>query len=132
MAASPEEYFERIVEFLGKGISPLAEFDGEPSVEMLGDQLGKLEAKVVFADGSKLEVVLAVDFTGDYPEWTHYSFHYMDDGGRCRLRYDNSRHYPGLPHFPHHRHEGPSEQVYPTSSPSVRRIGEEIRKFLSA
>ncbi len=130
MTGNPLEYFEQIVQILSKDISPFAEFEEEPAVELFDDQMGKLETRIMFPDGSKLEIILAVDFTADFPEWTQYSFHYMDEGGQCRLRYDNSRHYPGLPHFPHHKHEGPLERVSPCSRPSVRAIRDEIEKFL--
>lgn len=40
-----------------------------------------------------------------------YSYHWMDDSNQLRLRWDNAEHYPKLPGFPHHRHEGDEKNV---------------------
>ena len=42
-----------------------------------------------------------------------YSYHWMDSSNQLRLRWDNVRHYPNLPGFPHHLHDGDEKNVRP-------------------
>ena len=42
-----------------------------------------------------------------------YSYHWMDSSNQLRVRWDNVRHYPNLPGFPHHLHDGDEENVRP-------------------
>jgi hypothetical protein len=37
----------------------------------------------------------------------------MDSSNQLRVRWDNVRHYPNLPGFPHHLHDGDEENVRP-------------------
>ncbi len=73
---------------------------------------------------------LKMGLANDIPWWSSYSFHYMTQDGICIFRYDNSRHYPELPYFPNHKHEGPSERVIACRQPSVRAIRDEIETYL--
>lgn len=34
-----------------------------------------------------------------------YRYHFQDPAGRLIFRYDSTPHFPGLAHFPHHRHQ---------------------------
>ena len=33
-----------------------------------------------------------------------YAYHYQDSNKQLIFRYDNTRHFPDLPNFPHHKH----------------------------
>jgi hypothetical protein len=37
----------------------------------------------------------------------------MEENNQLRMRWDNAEHYPELPNFPHHRHEGDEKNVLP-------------------
>ena len=91
-----------------------------------------LTATIEYADGSALSVRVLLDGLGDFVDWTFYSFNYMRDNGDCVFRYDNSSHYPNLPTFPHHKHEGADESVSASDRPSIRQIRNEIADHLNA
>ena len=76
------------------------------------------------------EVTITVSATADYPAWLSYRFHYQGPDGHCRFRYDNTPHHPELPHFPHHRHEGPAEEPVPHPQPSVAQVLREVARYL--
>lgn len=67
------------------------------------DQIGYLRADLYMHDGSVLYVR---EFVISHPEVTKdvYAYHYQDSFGRLIFRYDNARHFPQLPTFPHHKH----------------------------
>ncbi|MBI2849897.1 MAG: hypothetical protein HYX80_02500 [Chloroflexi bacterium] len=95
MAEDLREYFEEILQLLGVAISNRAKFQTESVVDTVAHDAGKLRARIVYDDGSILQVLLTVDFSRGFPNWTHYSFHYQDNAGRFRFRYDDFPHYPG-------------------------------------
>ena len=90
---------------------------------------GTLDASIEYHDGSRLEVTLTVVFSSDYPEWTDYSFHYMDAGHECIFRYDNTPHHPNHAFFPHHKHAGDTPIDHP--QPSVAQIAREVLGHLA-
>lgn len=54
----------------------------------------------------------------------------MDASNTTIFRYDNSDFHPGLPHFPHHKHEGEDERVVGCPQPSMHEIRDEIEAYL--
>ena len=42
-----------------------------------------------------------------------YSYHWMDAHDKLIARWDNAKHYPDLPGFPHHWHNGDEKNVLP-------------------
>ena len=42
-----------------------------------------------------------------------YSYHWMDAHDKLITRWDNAKHYPKLPGFPHHLHDGDEKNVLP-------------------
>ena len=87
-------------------------------------------ALIRFPDGSSLHVGLTVDELDGFPMRREYAFHYMTAENATIFRYDNSRHHLGLPHFPHHKHEGESGRVIGCPQPSVSAIRDEIEAYL--
>lgn len=87
---------------------------------------GIIRARVLFDDASTLQVVIAVVWNDDYPDWVDYSLHYMDIDRNTRFRYDNTPHWPGLPFFPQHKHVGPDEEPIGHLRPSIREMLSEI------
>ena len=73
-----------------------------------------IRAIVTFEDKSRLELMEYVrTTTGGGIEVNRYSFHWMDADNHLRARWDNAEHYPMLPNFPHHRHDGDEKNVLP-------------------
>ncbi len=68
----------------------------------------------------------------DSAEIMRYSYHWMDSSNRLRLRWDNVRHYPDLPHIPHHVHDGDEKNVLPSVPMNLLNmldiIADEIKK----
>lgn len=79
---------------------------------MLND--GHLRARLTLEDGSMLEFSEYVQHTAaDQLQTIIYSYHWADAEGQLRKRWDNTPHYPELPDFPHHVHDGKTGIVTP-------------------
>jgi len=65
---------------------------------------GKLRVKVNFAGGSVAELFEYVTISDEILCLSKYSFHWQDDQGKLKCRWDNAPHHPDLPNAPHHRH----------------------------
>lgn len=59
-----------------------------------------------------------------------YSYHWMDASGRLRLRWDNVNHYPNLPGYPHHVHDGDEKNVLPGEPMSLLKVLDFIARHL--
>lgn len=57
-----------------------------------------------------------------------YAYHYQWADGRRVFRYDNAPHFPDLPGFPEHKHEG--DQVIPAPAPDLSEVLREIDGYL--
>ncbi|MDY0096315.1 MAG: DUF6516 family protein [Candidatus Vecturithrix sp.] len=67
------------------------------------DYVGFFKADLYFIDGSVLFVREFV-FTKTELMKDMYAYHYQDAQGQIIFRYDNTRHFPQFPTFPHHKH----------------------------
>lgn len=73
-----------------------------------------LRARLGLVSGAVLEFSEYVQrVQGDEIAVVTYSYHWADAQGRLIRRWDNTPHFPGLPGFPHHIHEGPEDVVAP-------------------
>jgi len=95
------------------------------------DDFGVLEARITYANGYHLTARLGVSVESGNPEWEYYSFHFQKASGDLVFRYDNSRHYPDLSSFPHHKHLGPEGEVEASAQPTVHQIAREIAEHLA-
>ena len=77
-----------------------------------------------------MEVSMTLDIARHIPLPLLYSFQYMNMDGTTIFRYDNIGYHPGLPHFPHHKHEGADERVVGCPQPSMHDIRDEIEAHL--
>jgi len=93
---------------------------------------GHWRVKLSLSDGSALE----------FSEYMHvasgrrivvvtYSYHWADAEDKLISRWDNTPHFPGLPGFPHHIHDGPADQVRPGQATDIFAILDEIVQRLS-
>ena len=81
---------------------------------------GHLRVRLTFEDGSLLEFSEYVQQTADERIETRvYSYHWADAAGQLRRRWDNTPHYPDLPNFPHHIHDGETGAVIPGASVNI-------------
>jgi len=63
------------------------------------DRFYFLKIKAVLVDGSELHI--REFFSLDN---TLYSYHWQDENGSLRIRWDNAPHHPHLRTYPHHKH----------------------------
>jgi hypothetical protein len=81
-----------------------------------------------FWDGSLLQVEEALVARTFAIVKVRYTYHYQQADGTLVFRYDNAPHYPDLPGFPEHKHEG--ERVLPAPPPDLSQVLKEIDGYL--
>ena len=87
-------------------------------------------ASIEYMQTVRLHIRMILKGTDGYPDWTHYSFHFMDSDNQTIFRYDNAPHHNELASAPHHKHEGGDETVSECEQPSARTIRGEIESYL--
>ena len=89
--------------------------------------IGYFRADLHFYDTSMLHVR---EFVFTHPEATKdaYVYHYQNPTGQMLFRYDNTRHFPDLPNFPHHKHT--PESVLSVLEPDLQYVLDEILNML--
>jgi hypothetical protein len=91
----------------------------------LGD--GYLRARLTLADGSQLEFseYMQRSPAGEIAVLT-YSYHWANAANQLITRWDNTPHFPDLPGFPDHIHEGATGEVTPGQPMSIFTVLDEI------
>jgi uncharacterized protein DUF6516 len=81
---------------------------------------GYLRARLTLADGSQLEFAeyMQRSSVGEIVVIT-YSYHWADANNQLITRWDNTPHFPELPGFPDHIHDGATGQVTPGQPMSI-------------
>jgi Family of unknown function (DUF6516) len=75
---------------------------------------GHLRVRVVLSDAGMLEFSEYVQRSPSHGITViTYSYHWADPQGNLLRRWDNTPHFPDLPGFPHHLHDGATNTVYP-------------------
>lgn len=92
--------------------------------------VGFIRGNIYFLDGSCLHVREFVNVQHGIDRFM-YVFQYQNPTGALMFRYDNTPHFPGLPTFPHHKHDGSEVNVVATHSPRLETVLAEIRRFLT-
>jgi len=125
----PAAYIEAVKELLVT--DPIVrEFDIRRERTTLTD--AHLRALASLVDSSWLEFSEYVQWRPDDSiEVVTYSYHWADAAGRLIRRWDNTPHYPQLPGFPHHRHEGASGEVCEGERVSIFDVLEVISEELA-
>ncbi len=67
------------------------------------DYNGLVRCRVLFWDGSYLDLYEVVSTELGHPIKIHYTYIYLKNGERV-FRYDNAPHHPEIPTHPHHIH----------------------------
>ena len=97
---------------------------------MLND--GHLRAHLTLEDGSMLEFSEYVQQTStDQLETIIYSYHWANAEGQLLKRWDNTPHYPGVPNFPHHIHDGKIDAVIPGKPINIFQVLDTITADLA-
>jgi hypothetical protein len=81
---------------------------------------GYFRARMSLSNGDFLEVSEYFIIRGGQSATVEYRYQWMDPTQqRLIRRWDNARHFPELPHFPHHVHVGEEKQVVPGQALSI-------------
>lgn len=65
---------------------------------------GYVRMRATLGDGGLLEFSEYIELNGGLLLAHEYSFHWQDSQQQLVRRWDNAKHYPQLPHAPHHVH----------------------------
>jgi hypothetical protein len=121
-----ERYFQQIAEMISQclfiSISHLA-------YDRRSNYVGFLRGEIVFLNGSTLYVREYVNVETAIDRYM-YSYHYQQADGSFVFRYDNAPHYPSLPTFPHHKHQGDEVNVLAVEAPELAMVLAEIESLL--
>ena len=81
---------------------------------------GYLRTRLALADGSQLEFseYMQRSSAGEIVVIT-YSYHWADANNQLIMRWDNTPHFPGLPGFPDHIHDGVTGEVTASQPMSI-------------
>ena len=91
--------------------------------ETRSEYIGFFKAELRFQNDSSLHIREFVFARSGILKYT-YSYHHQDADNRLIFRYDNTRHFPDLPNFPHHKHT--SEGIVSASEPDLQVVIAEV------
>jgi hypothetical protein len=124
-----DDYFATIERGLQKNVH-IGEVEEQVVCLASDDYNGLIRCRVVFWDGSYLDLYEVVSTELGYPVRVHYAYTYVQEGERV-FRYDNAPHHPEIVTHPHHKHIGPSDRLVPAEQPSLNQVLAEIEERLS-
>jgi len=88
---------------------------------------GYLRARLALADGSQLEFSEYMQRSSDREIVViTYSYKWADANNQLIVRWDNTPHFPDLPGFPDHMHDGVTGEVTPGQPMSIFAVLDEI------
>jgi len=93
-----------------------------------GARTSELFMRLRFLDGSLLQVEGALVVRAFAIVKVRHNYHYQRADGTQVFRYDNAPHYPDLPSFPEHKHEG--DQVLWAPAPDLSQVLRETDGYL--
>ena len=117
-----QEYFDFI--------SGVVERSRAESIEVEFDRdqaAGTVDGVLYFYDGSRLEFTETVSIQRYRPVKLTYRYQYIR-ADESVFRYDNARHHPDLPSFPHHKHVG--NERLPAAEPTLSQVLDEVVSLL--
>lgn len=126
---NPVEYLENIKERLL--LDPVVT-DFYIVRERMTSTDGHLRARLSLSDGSSLEFSEYFQCTSEeHIQVITYSYHWADAGHSLLIRWDNTPHFPNLPGFPHHLHDGTTGTVQSSHPMSIFIVLDEIAQRLT-
>jgi hypothetical protein len=121
-----EEYFQRIETLVSS--APIVH-SSSLTYDKRTTYIGFIRGSLYFVDGSSLHLREFVNVQFDVDRYM-YVYQYQRPDGTLVFRYDNTPHFPGLPTFPHHKHEGSESDVVSAFSPDLKEVLHEIRSLI--
>ena len=91
---------------------------------------GYIRARLVLVDESYLEFAEYVHVVDETIQVVTYSYHWATSDNRLLRRWDNTPHFPELPSFPHHIHQG--EEVMPGQPVDIFIVLDEIAQLIDS
>ena len=123
-----DDYFSSIERSLRQNVR-VGEIEEPLTCLASDDYNGLIRCRVVFWDGSYLDLYKVVSTELGYPVRVHYAYTYLREGQRV-FRYDNAPHHPEIVTHPHHKHIGPQDRLAPADQPSLSQVLAEIEDWL--
>jgi hypothetical protein len=74
-------------------------------------QIGFMRYRLTLSNDDLLELTERIEARARAIIVTKYRHHWQDQTGHLIKRWDNAPHYPHMPSFPHHLHDGAEENV---------------------
>lgn len=100
--------------------------------EYASEDRGYFRARMTLVNGEFLEVSEYFIIQAGTVATLEYRYQWMDHDRQMLIRrWDNARHFPELPHFPHHVHVGNEEPVAPGSAMSIIALLELVERELA-
>lgn len=125
---TPSEYLEKITTAIPASAVVIAH---RITRHRSSNKDGYFRAILTFTDGSRLEVMEYIRTTAKGEiETNRYSYHWMDADNRLKIRWDNAEHYPKLPGFPHHMHDGDEKNIRPCEPMNFFKVLDTITTVL--
>ena len=94
------------------------------------NHIGFIRGSIYFLDGSLLHLREFVNVQHGVERYM-YAYHYQRSDGMFVFRYDNTPHFPTLPTFPDHKHQGAEANVVAASPPDLQAVLIEIQGLLA-
>jgi len=93
---------------------------------------GHFRVRVSISDGTLLEFSEYVERTQEGGiQVPVYSYHWVNAEGDLIRRWDNTPHFPDLPGYPHHVHDGQSGATLPGQPMDIAAILDHIQRVLA-
>ena len=92
--------------------------------------VGVVRGNIYFLDGSLLHLREFINVQHGIERYM-YVYQYQSQTGVFIFRYDNTPHFPDLPTFPHHKHDGNETSVMATIPPDLQAVFAEVRRYMT-
>lgn len=116
------DYFKQLKETIAKYSHIVS--NSTTNEKTYSNKRGFIAGKIYFTDESRLDFAEVKDIEKE--EKLKYSYHYMNNLNEIQFRYDNTKHYPDIPSFPHHKHT--QDGVIKSIEPEITDVLTEIEK----
>lgn len=91
---------------------------------------GHLRVRLTLVNSTLLEFSEYVQQAEDQIQVITYSYHWAEEDNNLIRRWDNTPHFPDLPGFPHHIHDGVTDEVVPGQPVSIFEVLDQIASLL--
>jgi len=116
------DYFKKLKDTIEKYSHIIANIT--TNEKTYSNKRGFISGKVHFTDESRLDFAEVKDI--EKKEKIKYSYHYMNGKNEMQFRYDNTKHYPDISTFPHHKHE--KTKINKSEEPEISDVLKEIER----